>query len=86
MRRLLKYTIPLLLLSCSGKPSTTTPKPIKGCQVPRWPTKPRLSPTPCGEAVCLSPSDVVALVKWEREVELVKNATQRCSLIEWVAE
>ncbi len=73
----------MMLLSCSKTPSPTTPT-IKGCEVPRWPAKPVLHPSACGELVCLPSADVVALVKWERNVALIRRATERCSLIVWV--
>lgn len=85
MKRLLLLPTLMMLLSCSATPSPATPS-IKGCSVPRWPIKPKLTPTVCGESVCLPPGQVIALVRYQTDVDLVQAATVRCSLIQWVAE
>lgn len=83
LKRLLFVTL-LTLPSCWPTSSPVTPS-VTHCRAPKWPAVPVITPTACGEEVCLTIPDTEALASYLQAVNEVKRSLAGCNLIDWGA-
>jgi hypothetical protein len=87
MRSVLRLMLFVLLTSCgSNSRGTTTPTPITKCQVPERVKRPVIDPQVCGDKVCITVNETVALAAYLHASREVDDALEGCSLIERVAQ
>lgn len=79
MKTLLLSAMLLMQPSCCAKPPVS-PHPDK-CTVPVIPSPPELHPSSCGESVCLTVEDTIALSRWIGLVGDTREALAGCSLV-----
>ncbi len=81
MRKLLLLlTLPLLLTSCVTRTVTVPAKPVS-CPVPPAPVKPAIDAQMCGEMVCLTVADAVALARYQLLVDEREWALRACTTL-----
>lgn len=81
-KQLLCMTLVALLGCCGQSPTPVTPRPISPCEVPAIPAIPAIQAEECGEKVCITVLETVALARWIRLVGETQTALQGCSLVE----
>lgn len=79
-------TLCLLLAIGAQACATRVAKPTTpvACKVPAIPEPPEVMAAPCGDFVCLTIEDTVALAKWIARVTEVKASLSGCTLVETV--
>lgn len=77
MKMLVLWFLLVMPLSCSPPSSPVYPAPSV-CHVPAWPAVPKLHPTACNGAVCLSIPDIVALSSYQFHIRQTIAAVVAC--------
>jgi len=87
MSTLLKFATLLALLTSCVKPQPVAPSPTKACAIPALPPAPTLaSAHACGDQVCISMDDSVALSAWIYDVADTRSALSGCPQVQLVTE
>lgn len=70
-------------LACSGTSrAPTTPKSTDPCLILRLTPPPELDAQACGDRVCLSVADTLALSLWIADVEETRHGLDGCPLVQ----